>query len=88
MGDLSKLINISNVIETKLNQIGINNKAELTKIGSKEAFTRILTTDSTACINMLYAIEGAIEGVRWHCLSDDVKSQLKSFYNTAIKIYN
>ncbi|MBX4260419.1 TfoX/Sxy family protein (plasmid) [Clostridium estertheticum] len=31
---------------------------------------------------MLYAIEGAIEGIRWHYLSDDIKQELKVFYKT------
>lgn len=29
----------------------------------KEAFSRIKLKDNTACINMIYALEGAIEGI-------------------------
>lgn len=43
----------------------------------------IKAIDKSACINRLYAIEGAIQGVRWHAMSDQVKSGLKEFYNTA-----
>lgn len=28
----------------------------------------------------LYALEGAIPGVRWHCLDDDIKADLKKFF--------
>ncbi|MDR1301443.1 MAG: TfoX/Sxy family protein [Treponema sp.] len=38
-------------------------------------------TDSSACYNRLCAIEGAIQGIRWHNLSDEIKNELKQFYN-------
>ncbi len=31
---------------------------------------------------MLYALEGAIEGIRWYSLSNDIKQELKEFYKT------
>lgn len=82
MGELSKLPNISKVIEEKLNEVDITTPQELYEIGSKEAFIRIRLKDPTACVNMLCAIEGAIQGIRWHNLSDDIKAELKSFYNS------
>lgn len=82
MGELSKLPNISKVIEEKLNEVDITTPQELYEIGSKEAFIRIRLKDPTACVNMLCAIEGAIQGIRWHNLSDGTKAELKSFYNS------
>ena len=32
--------------------------------------------------NMLYALEGAIRGVRWHDLPKEVKDELKAFHRT------
>ncbi|WP_197049980.1 MULTISPECIES: TfoX/Sxy family DNA transformation protein [Thermoanaerobacterium] len=53
---------------------------QLIELGSKEAFLRIRTIDSSACINRLYALEGAIRNIRWHFLSQDIKDELKAFY--------
>jgi len=82
MGELSKLPNISKVIEAKLSEADIVKPQELYEVGSKEAFIRIRLKDPTACVNMLYAIEGAIQGIRWHNLPDDTKAELKNFYNS------
>lgn len=82
MNTLHDLSNISKVIEGKLIEIGIDSPQLIKDIGSKEVFSRIKLKDSSACLNMLYAIEGAIEGIRWHYLSDDKKQELKTFYKT------
>lgn len=31
---------------------------------------------------MLCALEGAIQGMRWHSLSNDIKNDLKCFYES------
>jgi DNA transformation protein len=81
MGKLSTLPNIGKVVEQQLNQVGINTIDQLTEIGSKDAWLRIKCIDDSACINRLYALQGAIEGIRWHDLSAEVKAELKEFYN-------
>lgn len=82
MGDLAKLPNIGKVVEEQLNEIGIETVEQLNKIGSKQAWLEIKRIDDSACINRLYALEGAIQGIRWHNLSEDKKNELKEFYNT------
>ena len=82
MGELCDLPNIGKKLETQLNKIGIENFEQLKRVGSKQAWLDIKSIDKSACINRLYAIEGAIQGVRWHTMSDQVKSELKEFYNT------
>ncbi|WP_432416197.1 TfoX/Sxy family DNA transformation protein [Thermoanaerobacterium aotearoense] len=59
---------------------GVETPGQLIELGSKEAFLRIRTIDSSACINRLYALEGAIRNIRWHFLSQDIKDELKAFY--------
>ena len=81
MGELSKLPNIGKVVEKQLNDIGINTVDELIDIGSKEAWLRIKEIDDSACMNRLMALEGAIQNIRWHDLSDGDKKNLKDFYN-------
>ena len=80
MGELSKLPNIGKTVEEQLNQVGINSADELKSIGSKEAWLKIQKIDESACIHRLMALEGAIEGVKKTMLSDEVKADLKEFY--------
>ncbi|MBE6486051.1 MAG: TfoX/Sxy family protein [Methanosphaera stadtmanae] len=81
MGELSKLPNIGKVLEEQLNDVGINTVDELIEMGSKEAWLKIKERDDSACINKLMALEGAIQNIRWHDLSDEDKKNLKDFYN-------
>ena len=81
MGELSKLPNIGKVVEKQLNDVGINTVDELINIGSKEAWLKIKEIDESACLNRLMALEGAIQNIRWHNLSDEDKKNLKDFYN-------
>ena len=53
---------------------------ELKKVGAKAAWLKIQEIDESACINRLMALEGAIEGVKKTMLSDEVKADLKEFY--------
>ena len=80
MGALSKLPNIGKNVEEQLNQVGINTADELAKAGSKEAWLRILEIDESASINRLMALEGAIRGIKKNMLPDEVKADLKAFY--------
>ena len=80
MGALSKLPNIGQNVEEQLNQVGINTVDELAKAGSKEAWLRILEIDESASINRLMALEGAIRGIKKNMLPDEVKADLKAFY--------
>lgn len=82
MGELSTLLNIGKVVELQLNEVGIDRIEQLIEVGSKQAWLRIKSIDESACINRLYALEGAVEGVRWHNLSIEVKDELKKFYDT------
>jgi len=80
MGELSKLPNIGKTLEEQLIQVGINTADELRCTGSKEAWLKILEIDETACINRLMALEGAIRGIKKNMLAEDVKTDLKVFY--------
>lgn len=81
MGDLSKLPNIGKSVEEQLIAVGIQTVEQLKEIGSKQAWLKIRDIDSSACINRLCALEGAIQGIRWHYLSEETKNELKEFYN-------
>ena len=80
MGELSNLPNIGKVVEEQLLRVGIDSAEELKRIGAREAWLRIQQIDESACIHRLMALEGAIRGVKKSMLSDEVKADLKAFY--------
>ncbi len=82
MGELSNLLNIGEKVEKQLNQVGITTYDQLTQIGSKHAWLKIKMIDPSACINRLYALEGAIKGVRKNQHSAAIKSELREFYSS------
>lgn len=81
MGELSKLPNIGAVVEEQLNQVGINSYDQLKEMGSRQAWLKIKAIDDSACINRLYGLEGAVQGIKKSQLSSEVKAELKEFYN-------
>ena len=82
MGELSKLPNIGKVLEKQLNDVGINTIGDLINLGSKETWLKIKEIDDSACLNRLMALEGAIQNIRWHNLSEEDKDNLRNFYNS------
>ena len=80
MGELSKLPNIGKTVEEQLIQVGISSVDELRRAGAKSAWLKIQEIDESACINRLLALEGAIQGIKKTMLSDEVKADLKEFY--------
>jgi DNA transformation protein len=81
MGELSKIINIGKKLEKQLEEVGIQTFEELKNIGSKEVWLKIYDIDSSVCYSKLCALEGAIQDIRWHNLSNEDKNKLKKFYN-------
>ena len=80
MGELTTLPNIAAKLEAQLAGAGITTVEQLRRAGSREAWLRILARDPSACIMRLSALEGAIQGVRWHYLDEETKRSLKEFY--------
>lgn len=81
MGELSKLPGIGKVVEAQLEQVGIHTAQELQEIGARQAWLKIQSMDPSACIHRLYAFEAAIRGIKKSELPQDVKNELKDFYN-------
>lgn len=77
---LTSLPNIGKVLSKRLNAVGIKTIEELMTVGSENAFIRLYTIDESSCINELLALEGAIQGLRWHNLANDKKDELRMFY--------
>ncbi|WMJ84766.1 TfoX/Sxy family protein [Oscillospiraceae bacterium LTW-04] len=81
MGELARLPNIGSVLEKQLHEIGITTFGELKQIGSRQAWLHIKAIDDSACLHRLYALEGAIQGVKKTLLPLDEKADLKAFYD-------
>ena len=80
MGELQNLPNIGAKLEDQLMRIGVHTIEQLRTVGSRQAWRNILAIDPSACYMRLCALEGALQGVRWHDLSEETKCQLRKFY--------
>lgn len=78
---MKKLLNIGKDTQRQLYEVGIESEEELRRIGAKEVWLKLQAIDPSACINRLYALEGAIQGIKKTDLSQDDKEDLKKFYN-------
>ena len=81
MGTLSKLPNIGTVVEEQLISVGIETAEQLREAGSEGAWLRIRAIDDSACIHRLYALEGAVRGVKKSELPAERRAELKRFYD-------
>ena len=77
---LTNLPNIGKVLSERLIEVGIETVEELKTVGSENIFIRLLAVDDNSCINELFALEGAIQEIRWHKLDHDKKEELRMFY--------
>ncbi len=79
--DLTDLPNIGKTLAARLEQADIHSYNDLAAIGSIEAVLRIKEANLDACYNMLYALEGAIQGMRWHAIPKEERAQLKAEFD-------
>ncbi|MDL2262478.1 TfoX/Sxy family protein [Bacteroidales bacterium OttesenSCG-928-I21] len=84
--DLTSLPNIGKVLSDKLKVVGIDSVEKLQSVGSENTFIRLKTIDNDVCINTLCALEGAIQGIRWHNLDKYKKEELKIFFEMTKRI--
>lgn len=82
MSELHNLPNIGSYIEEKLYAAGIYEEAALRELGAKAAFLKIRELDDTVCIRVLYALEGALQGVKDSQLPTSDKEALKAFFKS------
>ncbi len=81
MGQLANLPNIGKVVEGQLNQVGIETTEQLVQTGAENAWLKIQSIDSSACIHRLLALEGAVRGIKKTDIPTERKAELKDFYN-------
>ncbi len=76
---LCSLPNIGAVLASELEAAGIKTPEQLRKVGSKQACARLRESGAHVCLSKLYALEGAVRGVRWHVLAAELKADLAQF---------
>ncbi|UCD48843.1 MAG: TfoX/Sxy family protein [Phycisphaerales bacterium] len=81
MKKLTDLPNIGEALARKLIAAGIETPSELKRLGSVEALRRVrdMPQVRVPCMNMLCALEGAIQGIRWH---DILRSERKGLWQS------
>ena len=84
--DLLKHLNIGKDTEKKLILAGIDSFEKLTTAGTEQAFLRLKAIDPGACLNLLYGLDGAIQGIKWNELPPGRKQALLDFYKMAKKM--
>ena len=77
--ELTAMKNIGAEMKRKLNAVGITSAEELTGLGSKEAFSRLKAVYPKVCLVHLYSLQGAIDGLDFNLLPQDVKKELQTF---------
>ena len=77
--------NIGKVLELKLEAVGIDSIDELKKVGTEETFLRLLSMNKNTSRSVIFSVEGAITGVRWHKLDEKRKVELREFYDSSVK---
>lgn len=80
MEKLTTLPNIGKELEKQLNEVGIFSVEDLENIGSFEAWKLLRKNNLSVCINKLYALEGALQRVRWRDLPSDTKIKIQDYY--------
>lgn len=64
---------------------GIFSFDRLKELGTEQAFLRIISNNPSACLSLLYKIEGIISGVRWTELPIERMQELNQIYSLTHK---
>jgi len=75
---VESLPNIGPVLAGELKTLGIRTLQDLKDSGSVAALIRLESSAGRHCMNSLYALEGAIQGIRWHLLSREEREFLRN----------
>ncbi len=70
------LLNIGPYSARCLREIGITNRQQLEKTGATDAYHQVRLLNGPVSLNLLYALHGALLGVKWDELPNEMRSQL------------
>lgn len=78
-GRLKNLPNISFHMELQLINVGITDENMLRRVGTKETWLRLRKINKALTVNVLYSLEGAIEGVHAATLPTQRRQELEKW---------
>jgi DNA transformation protein len=73
---LRDLKNLGPASEKMLRAVDIHTPEDLASLGAAEAFLRVRENELHPSLNLLYALEGALQDIHWNALSDEVRARL------------
>jgi DNA transformation protein len=73
---LRDLMNLGPASEKMLKAVDIRTPEDLEALGAVEAFRRVRDCELNPSLNLLYALEGALTGVPWNELPDELRARL------------
>ena len=74
---LSDLPNLGPTSAGWLRDVGIESRDDLERLGAVEAFLRVDASREGISLNLLYALEGALQDVRWDRLPPELRADLR-----------
>jgi DNA transformation protein and related proteins len=75
---LEGMRNLGPVISTRLRAVGIDTPSALQRVGAVEAYVRLKQAFPVETTHaQLYALHGAVTGVRWYTLSEESRAALR-----------
>jgi DNA transformation protein and related proteins len=76
MSTTVKIRNVGPKSAAWLRQVGIKTDAEVRSLGALESFMKVKRAGFKPSLNLLYALEGAVQDCHWTALSAERKSEL------------
>jgi len=73
-----RMLNLGPVSRRWLERVGIRDLETLKTVGAVEAWHRVHETGVNPTLNLLYGLEGAIQGVRWDELDEQDRARLRA----------
>lgn len=76
------IYNIGKVLEYKLNEVGIDTYEKLCKAGTRKAFSKLYSKNNRISKGFLFAIDGAIQGIKTKDISSKRRVELLKFFKS------
>lgn len=76
MNSPAKIRNIGPKSAAWLRQVGVRSEADIKRLGALEVFMKVRKAGFKPSLNLLYALEGAVQDCHWTALAADCKSEL------------
>ncbi|MEN9868083.1 MAG: hypothetical protein RL748_3673 [Pseudomonadota bacterium] len=85
MNDIHHLKNLGPKSALMLQHAGITSLSQLKALGAISAFLRVQDAGLKPSLNLLYALEGALQGEHWQVVAKNMRAQLLIELDAAIE---